>query len=251
MARGKIQAGYCCLLAISVLQVLGACLEPSTGELQIRHNQCAFPSTVGEATIHCSESARDLDASSDQHMTMDEQINSRAIGRVRPFLDHAATKQLGRTLAISRLDCYNCLLYGLPAETLRKLQNVQNACATLIGRARSRGHVTPRLFELHWLPIPARITYKILLLTNKALHGLSATYLADLLQPSFPRRQLRSARHEKLFEPFTRNGYGDCTFSRAAPRLWNKLPLDIRRLPTLGAFKARLNTHLFKVHYGR
>ena len=32
--------------------------------------------TVGEATIHCSESARDLGALFDQHMTMDEQINS-------------------------------------------------------------------------------------------------------------------------------------------------------------------------------
>ena len=32
--------------------------------------------TVGQATIHCSESARDLGALFDQHMTMDEQINS-------------------------------------------------------------------------------------------------------------------------------------------------------------------------------
>ena len=119
--------------------------------------------------------------------------------------------------------------------------------------------MTPLLFELHWLPISARITYKILLIMYKALHGLSATrvwkvlaatYLVDLLQPYVLRRQLRSARHEKLFEPFTRNGYGDRAFSRAAPRLWNKLLLDIRRLPTLGAFKARLKTRLFKLHYG-
>ena len=153
-------------------------------------------------------------------------------------------------LVISRLDCYNCLLYGLPAERLRKLQKVQDACVTLICRARSRDHATPPLFELHWLLISARITYKILLLTYKALHGLSAPYLADLLQLYVPRRQLRSARHEKLFKPFSRNGYGDRAFSRAARRLWNDLPLDIRRLPTLGAFKAWLKTHLFKLHYG-
>ena len=159
--------------------------------------------------------------------------------RVRPFLDYAETKQLVHALVISRLDCYNCLLYSLPVERRRKLQKVQNACATLICRARSRDHVTPLLFELHWSPISARITYKILLLTYRALHGLSETYLTDLLQPYVPRRQLRSAGHEKLFEPFTRNGYGDRAFSRAAARLWNKLPLDIRRLPTLGAFKAR------------
>ena len=130
------------------------------------------------------------------------------------------------------------------------MQKVQNACATLICRARSRDHVTPLLFELHWLPISTRITYKILFLTYKAVHGPSATYPADLLQLYVPRRQLRSAGHDKLFEPFTRNGYGDRAFSLAAPRLWNKLSLDIRRLPTLGAFKARLKTHLFKLQYG-
>ena len=53
---------------------------------------------------------------------------------------------------------------GLPAERLRKLQKVQNACAVLICWARKRDQVTPLLFELHWLPISARIAYKTLLL---------------------------------------------------------------------------------------
>ena len=120
--------------------------------------------TVEEATIHCSESARDLGALFGQHMAMDEQSNGvfqaahfhlRATGRVRPFLDHAATKHLVHALVIPRLDCYNCLLYGLPAERLRKLQQVQNAGAALICRARRRDRVTPLLFELHWLPMSA------------------------------------------------------------------------------------------------
>ena len=88
------------------------------------------------------------------------------------------------------------------------------------------------------------------MLTYKALHGLSATYLADLLQPYLPWRQLRSAGHENLFEPFTRNGYGDRVFSRVAPRLWNKLALNIRRLPILGTFEARMKNTPFKLHYG-
>ena len=79
---------------------------------------------------------RDFGALFDQYMTMDEQIDSvcraahfhlRGPCRVRPFLDHAANKQLVHALIISRLDCYNCLLYGLPAERLRKLQKVQDA----------------------------------------------------------------------------------------------------------------------------
>ena len=72
--------------------------------------------TAGEATIHCSKSARDLCSLFDQHMAMDQQISSacqavhfhvRAIGRVGSFIDHAATKQLVHALVISRLGCYN------------------------------------------------------------------------------------------------------------------------------------------------
>ena len=108
--------------------------------------------TVGEATIHCSESARDLGALFDQHMTTDEQINS--VCRAAHFHLRAILVGSGHSLimrqpnnlcmhwSFSRLDCYNCFLYGLPAERLHKLQKVQNACAALICRTRSRDHVT-------------------------------------------------------------------------------------------------------------
>ena len=160
--------------------------------------------------------------------------------------------QLVHALVISRLDCYNCLLYGLSAGRLRKLQKVQNTCAMLICRVQRRDHVTPLLFQLHWLPMhfSANHLQNLEVDVQGCVHGRSATYLADLLQPYVPWRQLRSAGHEKLFQPFTKNGYGDHALSHVAPRLWNKLPLDIGRLPTLSAFKARPKPHFFKLPPG-
>ena len=40
----------------------------------------------------------------------------------------------------------------------------------------------------------------------------------------------------------------DRSFLCAAPRLWNRLPLEIRKAPSLDNFKSRLKTHLYITH---
>ena len=83
----------------------------------------------------------------------------------------------------SKLDFCNALLYGSTKSVIDKLQYVQNCAARLVTRARSSEHITPVLPRLHWLPVRQRFTYKILLLTYKALNGMAPRYVADLLQP--------------------------------------------------------------------
>ncbi len=45
----------------------------------------------------------------------------------------------------------------------------------------NRSHYHPILQSLHWLPIKYHISYKILLLTYKALNSLAPAYLTSLL----------------------------------------------------------------------
>ena len=74
------------------------------------------------------------------------------------------------------------LLFGLPKAQIARLQRVQNAAARLILGIGKFSHITPALYELHWLlPISLRIDYKILLLTFKCIYGLASTYLSDLI----------------------------------------------------------------------
>ena len=61
-----------------------------------------------------------------------------------------------------------------------------NASARLIYRAPKFCHITPLLAELHWLPMSARIHYKILPITYKILHGHAPKYLSDLIRIQQP-----------------------------------------------------------------
>ena len=161
------------------------------------------------------------------------------------------------------MDYCNSLLYGLDDKTLKPIQLCQNNAARVITRKRKHDHITPVLYELHWLPVRQRITYKTLLLTYKCRVGKGPKYLSDLLQTYVPSRPLRSQDQNLLkCPPKPRlNHYGGRAFVRAAPTLWNNLPPHLREMWKLQAsdndaivkaiakFKKGLKTHLFANYY--
>ena len=116
------------------------------------------------------------------------------ISRTRKYLSSQTTEILIHTFGTSKLDHCNSLLYiNVPKNVIKKLQSVQNAAARLITRSRKCDHITPILLHLHWLPVSERIKFKILLLTFKALHQQSPTYIQDLITRYLPSRPLRSS----------------------------------------------------------
>ena len=171
----------------------------------------------------------------------------RNISYIRKCLSSNSTEILVHAFVSSKLDHCNSLLYGLPNYQIKKLQHVQNAVALLITLSRKHEHITPILFNLHWLPINYHIMFKILLITYKAPNNLAPSYIRDLLIPYIPSRQLRSSSKNLLFIPHVNlRTYGARAFSVAAPTLWNTLPSDIKNSPSVSVFKNRLKTSLFK-----
>ena len=77
----------------------------------------------------------------------------RSIAIIRRSITTAACRTIVHALVMSRLDCCNALLYGLPDAQLQKLHLVQNSAARLVTGTRRPEHITPVLFALHWLPI--------------------------------------------------------------------------------------------------
>ena len=192
---------------------------------------------------------RDLGALLDQHLLLKKQINNickgawyviQKIGRIRPYLSQEVCERLVHAFISSKLDSYNSILYGLPVTELNKLQCVQNAAARLILEL-------PNLIILHSLPVKDRISFKLLLLTFKALHGLAPIYISELIKPYNPSRSLRSSTLNYLSVPKSNTAtYGERCFSVAAPKLWNSLPGDFRYIENLCTFKTSIKTWLFK-----
>ena len=120
---------------------------------------------------------------------------------------------------------------------------MQNAASKVISGNKKYEHVTPILYDLHWLPIEQCIVFKLLLTCYKALNDVGPLYTKDLMPLAKDKgKDLRSSKDPLLPEdPRThRVTYGDRSFSAAGPREWNNLPLSIRQSPTVNSFISAL-----------
>ena len=104
------------------------------------------------------------------------------------------------------------------------------------------------LRELHWLPVAARIQYKLCLLVHKSLLEHTPEYISDLLTsvaniPGWS--TLRASSCGNLVVPRTCRRIGDRAFSVAALRAWNWLPTELKLLRSTDLFRRDLKTFLF------
>ena len=99
------------------------------------------------------------------------------IGGISSILSNDACAQLIHSLVTVRLDYCNSILYGLPDNGLYRLQKIQNTAARILARLPRFYHISVTLFDLHWLPIRYRITFKICILTSQAYHRTALHHL--------------------------------------------------------------------------
>ncbi len=163
---------------------------PATPTLQ--HD---FSIQLGTSIITPSTSVRNLGVIFDDQLTFKEHIAKTArscrfalhnIRKIRPFLTEHAAQILVQALVVSRLDYCNALLAGLPANTIKPLQMIQNAAARLVFNEPKRTHVTPLFISLHWLPVAARIKFKTLMLAYRTTTGSAPSYFHSLYESTSP-----------------------------------------------------------------
>ena len=162
----------------------------------------------------------------------------RNLSKITKYLTQESRDIAVHVFITSKLVYRNSFLYDCRKVQLKKLQYCQNTAARIVTQTRKFDHITPVLFDLHWLPVSYRIVFKILLLVFKSLNNLSPSYLADRLSHQSHSRPLRSASEQLLeqLRSFTKT-YGHKAFSVCAPKL--------RKSPSLTGFKKGLKTYLF------
>ena len=216
---------------------------------------------VLNADMIVKNEAKDLGVILDKNLSFHNQINNtikatnyhlRNISFVKKYLDMNSMNKLIHNHVISKLDYCNSLYYGLPNYLLRKLQLVMNRAARLIKGTSPRERITPVLIDLHWLPIKARISYKICVLAFQVIHHNKPAYLSGLLKV-FRTDSDMVLRHNtephRLHEPRVNHELGFRAFENCAPRLFNKLPISVKNTDNIDVFKKRLKTYLFSEAY--
>ena len=147
----------------------------------------------------------------------------RLINVIRPKLTKPVAERVVNAMVTNNLDYCNSLLYGISGHQLLRIQRIQDTAARLILQRDRWSSTRVMLNELHCLPIRKRISFEVLLVLYKAMHGLTPDYISVLATPYVPQRHLRSAKDNLLVVPKTQFYYGDITFTVAAAKMWNKL----------------------------
>ena len=153
----------------------------------------------------------------------------------------------------SRLDYCNSVLDGMSGANFKKLERVQYSLPRVVSGMPeySRDHMMPGLAKLHWLPIRARVSFKIATTVFKVRQMGQPSYLAELIEDAVLSRKLRSSasRQCTLKESRTILCYGTRVFRQTAAKTWNSLPDDVRLADKLETFRSRLKTHLYRLSY--
>ena len=156
---------------------------------------------VGGVIIKVVDHARNLGIIFDSKMSMGHQVKKvcktgyfhiRNIAAIRNSLNKKDTKTITHAFVTSTLDYGNSLLYGISRKDLNKLQILQNSAARVVEKKRKYDHITETLKELHWLPVEARIKYKILSYVWKSLNERAPKYLTSMLILKEGKKNLRS-----------------------------------------------------------
>ena len=215
--------------------------------------------SISGHNIPFSQSLRNLGVFRDETLSMDVHIKhlccilfcqSRRLGKIRPFLSTDAENKLAVSFVLTRLDYCNSLLAGLPDNKLNKLQRIQNQAARIVLRKPRHVSATPLFRTLQWLPVKARIQYKIACLCFQCLsHNTMPPYLSDLLHPYQPSRTLRSLDTSLLSVPrFCLETFAEDLFLFFGPTVWNSLPLSLRKTQCFSTFKKKQTIYLFEKH---
>ena len=139
------------------------------------------------APVH---TVRDLGVMLDSNMTMSQHVlrvcqncyfQIRLIRRLGKALSVESKLLLVHALVHSRLDYYNSVLVRLPWSLVQQLQSVLNSAARLIFGFKRFDRITPALMDLHWLPYPQRITYKLCMIMFKCLRGSALLILLTIV----------------------------------------------------------------------
>ena len=194
---------------------------------------------VGGCYAKCVDHVRDLGVLFDANLNFDRHIRKKCqiaysqlknLRSIRYYLSQKSTEDLVHGLVHSHIDFCNGLFTEVPSYQINRLQRLQNQAARLVLNTYDQPS-SSLLKNLHWLPVRARIMFKILVLVHRVIRGSAPTYLESLFKHARRNYRLRSNDCENtppLVVPRHRTKLVDRSISVVGPKWWNALPRHLK-----------------------
>ena len=150
---------------------------------------------IGEETILKSNKITLLGVHLDMQVTLKEHIklksakvayNLHTIHELWNLLSRDTTKSLFYAIVSSHMDYCNSVMAGLPMETLKPLQRIQNLAAKLVCRRDCWDSAMEALKSLHWLNIEDRILFKVLCIVYRCVNKQGPEFLNEMFNIKEP-----------------------------------------------------------------
>lgn len=174
----------------------------------------------------------------------------RSLNRFRSYLSIEAKKRLVTSLLLPHLDPILVLITNIKGTLFDKLKVCLNDCVRFIYNVSRSKSVSDKMLALEWLDIRKRMVLQVLVYCHKIVYGNCPDYLKELLiQREHVRSEVRTSKLQ-LHQPVPKRFVGWKSFYCLGPRLWNKLPEDIKCIGNTKLFKTKAHRYLLNSNMG-
>lgn len=162
------------------------------------------------------------------------------LNRCRRFIPDDLKKQIIQSLVFPHFYYCDVVLHDVNAKQARRLQLLLHACARFVFNLKKYDHITAALARLNWPSLDKIRDFHLVNMVYNCIHDPNyPTYLTDrlILLSKSHTRATRSAETLCLKIPNYNMSSFSNSFSVSAARLWNNLPVKLRKAPTASSFK--------------
>ncbi len=209
-----------------------------------------FKVLVGDNEINVKESVSYLGCLLDCHLSgvghaqkVITKVNQRVrfLARILRFLDKKAMLTLANALIQPYFDYACCSWYnGVLKHLKHRLQTAQNGAIRLILNLPMRSHLDTSHFEaIGWLKVEDRVSQIHLCMVHRTVYGVVPKYLINYFNRV---RDVHSYSTRGSLADFVlprvKSNLGKESFMYVATSLWNRLPVNLKKIRSLRGFKA-------------
>ena len=248
----------------------GLCINPNKSQVCIFGNskqlsklRSPLPFVLFDnVSLEVSESVKNLGLRMDSAFCWSPHVSELSrkifctIGSLRRWKNLLPLKtkiSLAHALLLPVLDYADSCFLDLSQELLCKLERLQNLIIRFIFGLRKHDHVSQYRSQLKWLTIEHRRNLHALTLLYTILYNpVSPSYLKErfkfLGSDTLHSQNLRSRLNHILEIPLCRSKCYSDSFTVKTVKLWNGLPIEVRRSQSIGIFKRRLKEYYLKLN---